>query len=63
MGAAQYDCVPSPDLQARLDQALALSHEVSGAPARGGWRGWIERGFVAWCATVYLRLAGISGRY
>ena len=21
MGAAQYDCVPSPDLQARLDQA------------------------------------------
>jgi uncharacterized SAM-binding protein YcdF (DUF218 family) len=24
MGAAQYDCVPSPDLQARLDQALTL---------------------------------------
>ena len=24
MGAAQYDCVPSPDLQARLDQALKL---------------------------------------
>jgi uncharacterized SAM-binding protein YcdF (DUF218 family) len=24
MGAAQYDCVPSPDLRARLDEALAL---------------------------------------
>jgi uncharacterized SAM-binding protein YcdF (DUF218 family) len=24
MGAAQYDCVPSPDLRARLDQALVL---------------------------------------
>jgi uncharacterized SAM-binding protein YcdF (DUF218 family) len=24
MGAAQYDCVPSPDLRARLDQALIL---------------------------------------
>ena len=27
MGAAQYDCVPSPDLQARLDQALTLYHQ------------------------------------
>jgi uncharacterized SAM-binding protein YcdF (DUF218 family) len=27
MGAAQYDCVPSPDLRARLDQAAILYHE------------------------------------
>jgi uncharacterized SAM-binding protein YcdF (DUF218 family) len=27
MGAAQYDGVPSPDLQARLDEALLLYHE------------------------------------
>ncbi len=27
MGAAQYDCVPSPDLRARLDQALTLWHQ------------------------------------
>ena len=27
MGAAQYDCVPSPDLQARLDQAAILYHQ------------------------------------
>ena len=26
-GAAQYDCVPSPDLRARLDQAATLYHE------------------------------------
>ena len=27
MGAAQYDCVPSPDLAARLDQAAILYHQ------------------------------------
>ena len=27
LGAAQYDCVPSPDLRARLDQAATLYHE------------------------------------
>jgi uncharacterized SAM-binding protein YcdF (DUF218 family) len=27
MGAAQYDCVPSPDLAARLDQAALLYHQ------------------------------------
>ncbi len=27
MGAAQYDCVPSPDLAARLDEAAILYHE------------------------------------
>ena len=28
MGAAQYDCVPSPDLAARLDQAAILYHQA-----------------------------------
>jgi uncharacterized SAM-binding protein YcdF (DUF218 family) len=27
MGAAQYNCTPSPDLQARLNQALTLYHQ------------------------------------
>jgi len=27
MGAAQYNCTPSPDLQARLDQAYTLYHQ------------------------------------
>jgi cardiolipin synthase A/B len=47
----------------RFDQAFAVSSEVLGQPARRGWRGWLQRGLIAWVATVYLRLAGITGRY
>ena len=50
-------------LAARLQQAFELSTEVSGAPARTGWRRWLHRGLVAWVANVYLRVAGITGRY
>ncbi|MDP3084906.1 MAG: cardiolipin synthase ClsB [Rubrivivax sp.] len=51
------------DLGAQFDAAIAQSTEVSTLPARQGWQRWLERGFVAWLATVYLRLAGITGRY
>ena len=47
----------------RFEQAFAASHEVAGAPTRSGWRGMLQRGFVAWAANLYLRLAGITGRY
>jgi len=47
----------------RLDQAFALSVEVIGAPERTGWRRWLHRGLVAGLANVYLRVAGITGRY
>ncbi|MCC9598818.1 cardiolipin synthase ClsB [Rubrivivax sp. JA1055] len=47
----------------RLDNAIEASHEVKTQPAGRGWRSWLHRGFVAWCAGVYLRLAGIGGRY
>jgi cardiolipin synthase len=50
-------------LGARLEAALAVSSEVSGAPARTGWRGWLQRAGVAWAAGLYLRIAGITGRY
>ena len=50
-------------LGARLEAAFALSAEVTGAPARTGWRRWLHRGAVAWLANVYLRIAGITGRY
>ena len=50
-------------LSARLQQAFELSTEVSGAPMRTGWRRWLHRGLVAWMANVYLRVAGITGRY
>jgi cardiolipin synthase len=51
------------DLQAAFDAAFAASAEVTGAPARAGWRGWLQRAAVAWMANAYLRVAGITGRY
>ncbi len=51
-------------LAARFDAAFAVSAEVEAGTARGGgWRGWMRRASVAWAANVYLRLAGITGRY
>jgi cardiolipin synthase A/B len=51
------------DLAARFDQAVAVSAEVTGAPLRAGWRGWLHRRLVASLANVYLRLAGVTGSY
>ncbi len=51
------------DLAERFDAAVADSTEVAGTPARAGLRGWFQRALVAWVATVYLRVAGITGRY
>jgi cardiolipin synthase len=50
-------------LAQRFDAAFAVSAEVQGKPAPRGWRGWLNRGLIAWMANVYLRLAGITGRY
>jgi len=50
-------------LSDRLQQAFANSAEVVGAPVGTGWRRWLRRGLVAWMANVYLRVAGITGRY
>jgi cardiolipin synthase len=50
-------------LRQRLDLAMRASHEVKAPLLRQGWRRWLSRGFVAWCANVYLRVAGITGRY
>ena len=50
------------ELARRLDVAFSASAEITlSQPA--GWRGWLRRGVVAWGATVYLRVAGITGRY
>lgn len=51
------------DLSAQLDAAFAVSQEITAPPVRPGLRGWLMRGFVAWVANVYLRAAGITGRY
>ncbi len=50
-------------LRQRLDLAMRASHEVRAPPLRQGWRRWLSRGVVSWCANLYLRVAGITGRY
>ena len=50
-------------LGAAFEQAVAVSREVTALPLARGWGGALRRGFVAWVAQWYLRLAGITGRY
>ena len=50
-------------LSERFEQAFAASAEVAGPPAGRGLRAWVRRVLVAGAANLYLRLAGITGRY
>jgi len=50
-------------LGARFDAAVMVSREVSDATVPAGWWQVLRRGFVAWVAHWFLRMAGISGRY
>jgi len=50
-------------LRQRLDAAIEASVEVKAPPLQEGWRRRLSHGFVAWLANVYLRIAGITGRY
>lgn len=51
-------------LGAELDRAIAVSREVDPQQARRrSVEGALRRGFVAWCAHVYLRIAGATGKY
>ncbi len=58
-----YDADFAAVLSQRFDAAFALSAEVQGPPARRGLRGWLHRSLVAWGAYLYMRVAGITGRY
>jgi cardiolipin synthase len=51
------------ELAREFDEAIAASREVTGPAVKGGWWPSVQRGIVAWCAHVYLRMAGITGRY
>jgi len=51
------------ELSQRFDAAIAASREVTDASRGVGWRPVMLRGFVAWCANWFLRMAGITGRY
>jgi cardiolipin synthase len=57
------DAAFSAALAARLEAVFAVSREVTGAPQRTGWRRWLHSGMVATLATLYLRVAGVTGRY
>lgn len=46
-----------------FDEAVAVSHEVERRDLGRLWLGPWRRAVVAWCAHVYLRIAGRSGRY
>ncbi|MBL0151790.1 MAG: cardiolipin synthase ClsB [Ideonella sp.] len=50
-------------LALRFEAALAASQEITRPPVGRGWWGAVRRGFVAWTAYWFLRLAGMSGRY
>jgi cardiolipin synthase A/B len=50
-------------LAAAFEQAVQVSREVTAPPVAPGWVAALRRGFVAWAATWYLRLAGITGPY
>jgi cardiolipin synthase len=51
------------ELRQEFEEAIAVSREVTGPTLAHGWWPALQRGFVAWAAHVYLRMAGITGRY
>jgi len=53
----------SRSLAAAFEEAIAVSREVTASPLPRGWGSAVRRGFVAWVAHWYLRLAGITGKY
>lgn len=50
-------------LARELERDFAGAQEVLAPQPLAGWRKWLRRGFVAWVAGVYLRVAGATGRY
>jgi cardiolipin synthase A/B len=50
-------------LSQRFEQAFAVSTEVTTQAQRAGLRGWARRVLIAGAANLYLRVAGITGRY
>lgn len=50
-------------LALRLESAFLASQPVLRPPVGAGWWAVLRRGFVAWSAYWFLRLAGITGKY
>lgn len=51
------------ELALRFEAAVLASREVTQPTVGRGWWGTLRRGFVAWTAYWFLRLAGMSGKY
>jgi cardiolipin synthase A/B len=51
------------ELAMRFEQAVSVSRQVVSPPALPGTLAALQRGFVAWVAHWFLRMAGITGRY
>jgi len=51
------------ELALRIEAAIQSAREVRHAPVGTGWGAVLRRGFVAWAAYWFLRLAGSSGKY
>ncbi len=45
-------------LVSELERDFAAAREITALQRLPGWRRWLQRGFVAWAAGTYLRLAG-----
>jgi cardiolipin synthase len=58
-----HDAAFNADLALRIDAAMLASREVLRPPVGTGWWAVLRRGFVAWAAYWFLRLAGNSGKY
>ncbi len=50
-------------LAQQIELAFQDAREVLRPPVAAGWWSALRRGFVAWAAHWFLRLAGLSGRY
>jgi len=50
-------------LRQEFETALASSVAVTAESVGSGPRRLLRRGFIAWCARLYLRVAGAAGRY
>ena len=58
-----HDRVFAMALRGEIDAAIAQSVPVTVESVGSGPRRMLRRGFIAWCARLYLRLAGVAGRY
>ena len=58
-----HDAEFAATLAQRFELALQDSREIISPALKQGWWAVLRRGFVAWTAHLFLRLAGFSGRY